>query len=113
MRPETIANLADAKAAALEIQEIGGGTLQTSRIQALAIERLFEILGESLSRVREIEPEVLALITDAHAIIGLRNVIAHGYDAIDPIRIQSTITDRIPMLIDELAPLVDGNVPKR
>ncbi len=107
MRPETLASLSDAKSAALEIREIGSDAFQNSRIHALAVERLFKIVGEALVRIRESEPGLLALITDAHAIIGLRNVIAHGYDAVDPKRMKVAIGARIPVLIQEISSLLD------
>lgn len=69
-----------------------------SRRDALAIERLFEIIGEALVRIRDQDPEVFDRITDGHAIIGVRNVIAHGYDVVDPQRMVQVIHDRIPAL---------------
>lgn len=55
MRPETSSHLADARSAALEIVELGGEqghAYLNSRRDALAIERLFEIIGEALYRIR-------------------------------------------------------------
>lgn len=108
MRTETRAHLADAREAAAEIREIGSEAHLESRRDALAIQRLFEIVGEALVRIREDEPHILDSITDAYAIIGMRNVIAHGYDAIDPRRIAATIKERVPALVDELDKLLAG-----
>jgi len=61
MRPETRSYLADGRAAAQEILEIAGLSGEvylTSRRDALAIERLFEVLGESLIRIRSTEPAI-------------------------------------------------------
>lgn len=44
------------------------------------VERNLEIIGEALVRLRTVDPETAALITDLHRIIGLRNRLAHGYD---------------------------------
>ncbi|HRF61202.1 MAG TPA: hypothetical protein PLH94_14965 [Fimbriimonadaceae bacterium] len=61
MRPETRTYPADIQAAAIEIREFGGDRGEaylTSRRDALAIERLFEIIGEALTRIRDLEPAI-------------------------------------------------------
>ena len=45
-----------------------------------ATERQLEIIGEALSRLSRTDPELAARIPDIGSIIGLRNVLAHGYD---------------------------------
>ena len=47
-----------------------------------AVERKFEIIGEALNRLRDVDEETLEQITDYRKIIGSRNVLAHGYDAV-------------------------------
>ncbi len=62
MQPEVRQWLADLLSAGEEIVLIAGvegGNYRTSRRDALAIERLFEIIGESLVRIRNQEPELL------------------------------------------------------
>jgi len=41
-----------------------------------AVERQFEIIGEALSRVRRVAPELSAQIPDVSDIIGFRNTLA-------------------------------------
>ena len=53
------------------------------RALQLVIERELEIIGEALSRIRRDFPEKADGIDDLDKIIGLRNVLAHGYDTID------------------------------
>ena len=68
MQPETRQSLADvvgACALILEIAGPGGQAYLESQRDALAIERLFEIIGEALARIRASEPLVLDEITDA------------------------------------------------
>lgn len=77
-----------------------------SRRDALAIERLLEIIGEAISRLRDKDPAVFEQITDGLAIIGMRNVIAHGYDAVDPARIVHVIRFRLPDLQKECLQLL-------
>ncbi len=66
------------------------------------------IVGEAFVRIRAFEPSVLDQISDAHKIIGMRNVLVHGYDALDPARIQDAIEQSLPKLVNELDALLDG-----
>ncbi len=45
-----------------------------------AVERQFEIIGEALSRIKKVNPEILNGIEDWQAIIGFRNILAHCYN---------------------------------
>jgi len=49
----------------------------------LILEREFEIIGEALFRIRSIEPALFADIPSGSQIIGMRNILAHGYDRVD------------------------------
>jgi uncharacterized protein with HEPN domain len=57
--------------------------LLTDRAFQLVLEREFEILGEALFRVRNIAPEAFDRIPSGSRIIGMRNILAHGYDRVD------------------------------
>lgn len=57
--------------------------LLADRAFQLVLEREFEILGEALYRVRNIAPEAFDRIPADHRIIGMRNILAHGYDRAD------------------------------
>jgi uncharacterized protein with HEPN domain len=102
MRPETRESLADARAAAGEVTALAAPGWQEDRTKALAIERLLMIVGEAFVRVRSSEESVLNQVADAHKIIGMRNVLVHGYDALDLARIQDAIDHSLPRLIEEL-----------
>lgn len=56
--------------------------LKTRSLQ-LIFEREFEIIGEALNRLLRSDDACFYEIRDAHKIVGLRNVLAHGYDIID------------------------------
>lgn len=49
----------------------------------MILEREFEILGEALYRLRNIDPDSFESIPSGHRIIGMRNILAHGYDRVD------------------------------
>jgi len=70
-----------------------------------AVERQFEIIGEALNRLKRSDETLLAGIHDAHAIIGFRNVIAHGYDVVDDKIVWDTVQRNIPALLEQLISL--------
>jgi uncharacterized protein with HEPN domain len=47
-----------------------------------AVERQFEIIGEALSGLLRIAPELSARVTDARRIIAFRNRLIHGYASV-------------------------------
>lgn len=102
MRPETRQSLTDAKAAAEEVTTLATPSWQEDRTKALAIERLLMIVGEAFVRIRSSKEGMLEQITDAYKIIGMRNVLVHGYDALDPARVQDAIEQSLPKLNREL-----------
>ena len=56
----------------------------SDRLLQAGVERKLEIIGEALNRLRQANSEWLEEnIPDCRRIIGLRNVIAHGYDVVD------------------------------
>lgn len=65
-----------------------------------AVERDLEIIGEAIRKIVEIDPTIK--ITSAKNIIGLRNIISHAYDSIEPEMIWGIIQNNIPVLADEI-----------
>jgi uncharacterized protein with HEPN domain len=63
------------------------------------VERQFITIGEALTRVRRLDPGALDGVPDAAAIIAFRNILVHGYDAIDDEIVWIAATDRLPKLI--------------
>ena len=76
--------------------------LLTDRALQLILEREFEILGEALNRLLRDDPEAERAITDARRIIGLRNLLAHGYDAIDHRILWGAVILHAPLLKQEV-----------
>jgi len=74
----------------------------SDRVLQLATERQFEIIGEALSRLARLEPELLqSHIPEFRHIIGFRNVIAHGYDVIDQAVLWDFSVNKVPQLLEE------------
>ncbi len=65
-----------------------------------AVERELEIIGEAMSRILKIEPEIS--ITNAKQIIAMRNRVIHGYDKIDDGIVWGTISRHLPLLKEEI-----------
>ncbi len=70
-----------------------------------AVERDLEIIGEATRKMMEINPALQ--ITASKNIIGLRNIISHAYDSIEPEMLWGIIQKNIPVLADEIRKIKD------
>ncbi|HLT33435.1 MAG TPA: DUF86 domain-containing protein [Aquaticitalea sp.] len=61
-----------------------------------AVERDLQIIGEAVRKILELDPTVH--ITSAKNIIGLRNIISHAYDSVEPEMIWGIIQNNVPAL---------------
>jgi len=81
--------------------------LNSDRMMELSLVRLVEIIGEAAARVgtesREKYPSIPWL-----EIVGMRNRLIHGYDAVDLDVLWDTIIDDLPPLIDELKKILSS-----
>jgi uncharacterized protein with HEPN domain len=66
------------------------------------VERQFITIGEALSRIRRIDSSIFDTIPNAPAIVAFRNVLVHGYDAIDDEIVWIAATTRLKTLTDTL-----------
>jgi len=67
----------------------------------LIIERELEIIGEALARLRRDHPNLADRIHDIDKIVGLRNVLAHGYDVLEHEILWDVVENKIPTLKQE------------
>ena len=113
MQPREIDSLHDVLNACVAIQDFTkAATLQRYTIDVLlrsAVERQFMIVGEAFVRLRDIDDEWLERIPDAHRIIGFRNVLVHGYDAIADDRVWDAIQINIPQLIKDVEQVLSSS----
>jgi uncharacterized protein with HEPN domain len=68
-----------------------------------AVERELEIIGEAVKKLLEIRPD--CAIAGSKKIIGLRNIISHAYDSVEPQLNWGIIQRDIPKLSDEIQEL--------
>jgi len=110
MRRNVLGLLEDVRVAATSILEYTHGLSEADYIAnkavRRAVEREFEIVGEALRRLASHHPDVSARVTTVGQIIGFRNVLAHGYDAVVDERVWNSVTADIPVLLSEVQALI-------
>lgn len=67
-----------------------------------AVERDLEIIGEAINRIITRDNSFIDKISNARAIIGLRNQVIHSYDNISDETIWSILTNHLPKLKIEI-----------
>lgn len=70
-----------------------------------AIERNIEIIGEAVSRILNVNPEIK--ITNARKIVDTRNRIIHGYDSVSEEIIWAIVSKDLGKLRQEILHLLD------
>jgi uncharacterized protein with HEPN domain len=63
-----------------------------------AVERQLQIIGEALSQLARIDPQVARNVAELRRIIAFRNILVHGYAAIDYDTVWRLIEDKLPEL---------------
>ncbi|WP_281227264.1 HepT-like ribonuclease domain-containing protein [Flavobacterium aquiphilum] len=71
-----------------------------------AVERNLEIIGEAVNRIITRDTSFTERISNAKAIIGLRNQVIHAYDNISDENIWSILINHLPKLKFEVAELI-------
>lgn len=75
-----------------------------------AVERQFEIVGESLGQLSKVEPSLAERIPNLGRIVAFRNILIHGYAAVDDALVWQVASDHLPALQDVLRMLLrDGD----
>jgi len=69
-----------------------------------AVERNIEIIGEAMSRILKVDPEIK--ISNARKIVSARNKIIHGYDEISDDVIWGIVVNNLPILKKEVEKLL-------
>lgn len=109
MQPKLLKYILDIESVIEEIESIKRKTqnnfynFSDDIILQRAVERDLEIIGEALRKAIEINPKIK--ITATKNIIGLRNIISHAYDSIEPEMLWGIIQNNIPVLADEVKAL--------
>ncbi len=91
-------------------QFTSGQTLESYLQDAMlrsAVERQFEILGEALRRLLEIEPSLAHRITDHARIVAFRNRLIHGYATVDDEVVWGVLESNLRTLEREIRALLE------
>ena len=110
MKDEALAHLHEILNAARAVKRFVEGqsfeSYCTNELIRSAVERKFEIIGEALNRINRDDPDLLARIRDYRNIISFRNILVHGYDAIDDRIIWGVIEEDLDNLIEDVSRLL-------
>lgn len=74
-----------------------------------AVERDLEIIGEAVNRIIRSDASFEDKITNAKAIISLRNHVIHSYDSISDENIWSILITHLPKLREEINNLIKSS----
>jgi uncharacterized protein with HEPN domain len=90
------------------IEGLTESTYSEDELRKSAVERQFLIVGEALNSLRRVDPVTAARIPDLSRIVGLRNVLAHGYAVVDDAVVWRAASSRAPELRAAVAALLDS-----
>ena len=106
MKDDALAHLHDLLQAGRDVKTfVAGRTFDDYKADSLlrsAVERKFEIMGEALARIRRDDSAILASIRNHREIISFRNILIHGYDAIDDRIVWGVIEEDLDNLIEDI-----------
>ena len=90
------------------VRERSRTDLDTDRMLNLALVRLLEVIGEAATRIPE---DFRSQHPQVHwsQIVGLRNRLIHGYDAVDFDVVWQIVRDELPVLIVDLEAIINGD----
>ncbi|HOK66519.1 MAG TPA: DUF86 domain-containing protein [Anaerohalosphaeraceae bacterium] len=82
---------------------------QQDELLRAAVERKLMIIGEAVYQILRIAPELESSISQARQIVGFRNVLVHGYFAVEDETVWGIASHDIPVLAQEAARLLREN----
>jgi len=117
MRRRVVKLLEDVRDAGALIQAYLAATTEAGFLENImlrdAVQRRFEVMGEALRRLRAEDELLAARVTRLQQIVDFRNVLAHGYDAVDDRRVWRIAQTRLPTLMQEIADLLDEEIARQ
>jgi uncharacterized protein with HEPN domain len=116
MRPKTAKLLEDIRDAAAFIEQCTAAKslddYRRDRLLRQGVERNFEIIGEAVRRLTDTDPATGARIDQHGQIIAFRNLLIHGYDLVDDVRVWPVVRQDVPALRSQVEALLgEGSTP--
>ncbi|MCA1706667.1 MAG: DUF86 domain-containing protein [Actinobacteria bacterium] len=99
------------RAVALVVEFVADRSWKDYEADALlrsAVERQFEIVGEALNQLARRAPDLALRVPDLPRIVAFRNVLIHGYAAIDDRIVWEAATERAGPLLGILDELLEA-----
>jgi uncharacterized protein with HEPN domain len=78
----------------------------TNALVRSAVERQFEVIGEALSQLAKVDEALASRVPDHRRIIAFRNVLIHGYAALDHKLVWRVIQEDLPALLSSVEELL-------
>ena len=75
------------------------------------VERQLQIIGEALSQLAKLDPQLASNLAELRRIVAFRNILVHGYAAIDYATVWRLIEDKLPELQTNLQALLRASDP--
>lgn len=101
----------DAREAARSIQtftcNMDAETYVGNELVQAAVERKFEVIGESLNQLARFAPALAARIPDLAQIVAFRNQLIHGYASVNASTVWNISRQALPKLIDAVQRVLD------
>jgi uncharacterized protein with HEPN domain len=110
MERDPRAYLWDVQQAANAIEQFTAGLdavgYEENALVRAAVERQFEIIGEALNQLSKVAPDLARQVPSIRQIIGFRNLLIHGYAAIDHGRVWHIAQTSLPPLCETVRALL-------
>ncbi|MBF4161606.1 HepT-like ribonuclease domain-containing protein [Nocardioides acrostichi] len=103
MQPRSAGLLWDLATAGKRIQGfIAGktwGDYDSDLLLRSGVERQLEIAGEAMSVLRNLDPETTERIPNVHKLVGMRNILIHGYAEVNNLTVWRTVTEDLDEVV--------------
>lgn len=73
-----------------------------------AVERQVEIVGEATTQLKAHHPDIAAKLGETRGVIAFRNILAHGYFAVDHKIVWKIVADDVPQFLAADRALIGG-----
>lgn len=79
---------------------------QRDELLRAGVERKLMIVGEAIYQILRLDPDFESQISQSRQIIGFRNVLVHGYFAVEDETVWGIVKNDIPVLAGEISHLL-------
>jgi len=80
---------------------------EANRMLRQAVERNFEIIGEALNRLSQVDDQTTSRVGPVGEVKAFRNILVHAYDGIDHTIVWDVIENKLPPLLKNVERLLD------